>query len=173
MRIRTVTMIMLSFIPLVAQAKTPTHRELSASKVRYVKPISVRTMTPLPRRAGPRLGGNVVNWVAWKKLYCDNVDWNMTCNGSVSLEAPVGWQMCKPIWGTVTRGRGSPMFVATKNDAVHTSYWMHVEGSHDMFDRWGSNMDAYDVGAELIQAPTTAAERAAAGCWADGWSKAG
>ncbi len=49
-------------------------------------------------------------------------------------------------------------------DYVSVDYYLRSRGSHNWTDQWGSTVTGYDVGIKLIRAPTTPAQRKAAGC---------
>jgi hypothetical protein len=152
-----------------AQTKERPHQKLTAAQMHKTRVQTRHSKAKLPSRTAKRLTVNTVDYVVWDKVYCDNVAWNETCSGTLPFDAPSGWQMCKPFWGKVEAGRGGPTWRVTKVNSIRATYYMSVSGSGKWYDRWGSNLDVYNVGARLIEAPSTAAERKEAGCVDDGW----
>lgn len=109
-------------------------------------------------------GGSTFDWTAWSYWEC-TVNWQQYCVMDDTLKAPSGWQVCKPYYRIASAGKGGPTFSARMNpDYVTAVYHFYVEGSGKWWDQWGSHLRVEDVGVKLISAPTTPAQRQAAGC---------
>jgi hypothetical protein len=104
------------------------------------------------------------DWTIWEYWRC-TVDWRHYCEGRETAQAPSGWQVCKPFFRVASAGKGGPTFTARmRPDYVHVDYHFYVAGSGNVFDQWGSHLNVENIGMTIISAPTTPAERQAAGC---------
>ncbi len=114
-------------------------------------------------------GGDTLNWALYEYMKCP-AEWFQYCEQKVVEAAPSGWQVCKPYWGRIGAGKGGPTWRVRVEDYANVSFYQYANGSGNPVDQWGSNIDVYDIGMKIIRAPTTPAERAAAGCVDPGWT---
>ena len=110
--------------------------------------------------------------IVYSDIHC-SADWDQDCFGSIPVDAIPGWQICKPVWGNESHGGSAGYwFSATEYFAGDTTnprfkrllVWIKVSGSHDWFNRTGSNQNFQNLGARLINDSATVADRVAAGC---------
>lgn len=134
---------------------------LAGCQMQQIHPTISR---PAPAPSQTPQGATTYDWVAWEHWDC-SVNWDQYCQMEETLAAPNGWQVCKPFYRVAGAGKGGPTFRATMNpDYVTVHYYFYVRGSGKWYDKWGSNLRVEDVGMKIISAPTTPAQRAAAGC---------
>ena len=112
------------------------------------------------------------DWIAYNYYNC-SADWNQTCQGTLKIEAPAGWQACKALY-SVSGGRNSRSSVTPDNWYTNDpespdrfrayNFYIFAQGSGNIFDRWGSNLNMSNLGLRLIAAEARNRDRYIAGC---------
>lgn len=113
------------------------------------------------------------DWIKYVYVKCD-VRWNEKCEGNYDIDAPAGWQACKPLFNVAGLQQGAGYEVRPgswyTNDPESPdrfrrySYHIWAKGSGNLFDQWGSKVELTRVGIRIIPAAATNAQRYAEGC---------
>ena len=113
-----------------------------------------------------------VDWIKYEYVRC-KVKWDQRCSGEEIIEAPQGWQACKPLYSVSVQRRGS---YSVRPDKWYTNdpespdrfraykFNYSAVGSGNIFDREGGHMMLSDVGLRLISADANNHARYKAGC---------
>lgn len=100
--------------------------------------------------------------------------WDQNCKGSVPIDAPAGWQICKPIYSeTVKRGNAGYSFSPRSwytNDPESPDRFrslsldVYAFGNHNPLNHRSAHIHLSKVGAKLLPADANNADRYREGC---------
>jgi hypothetical protein len=117
--------------------------------------------------------GKTYDWMRYNWLKCD-AKWNGSCEGTVLLEAPQGWQACRLLYriGEVNGGAAFSTVQTSwyTNDPESPdrfrAFSIHLvaRGGGNPFDQKGVSVRLENVGIRLLPANATNADRYAEGC---------
>jgi hypothetical protein len=102
-----------------------------------------------------------------------NADWNQTCQGYFTLDAPSGYQICKFLDTVTTKNNGFDSFTPANFYSEDTgpirrfnSYGYNIgsTGSGNILDRWGGSFAVVNLGIRIIPSNKTLADKQSLGC---------
>lgn len=102
-----------------------------------------------------------------------SVSWDQTCEETIALKAPTGWQVCRLLY-TVTLRRGDTQIRIEPDDWIGSGYGtlgfrtyrmrFRVAGDGQLLDPDGADLILTDVGLDVVSDKLTASEREDRGC---------
>lgn len=109
------------------------------------------------------------NWV------CE-ADWDQNCEGSVTVNAPPGYQVCKALYRVTTSDGHDAWFNSTPQEFYPSdpqspdrfrsyTFQIHAFGNGNVFDHRGSKEVVEDIGMDLIPAGADNFTRYYEGCY--------
>ena len=118
---------------------------------------------------------DLVPYIAYESLTCE-AEWDQYCDtrGTLKIEAPANWQVCKPTYNVGSQGgdRGFDFWATSwyPDDKQRPSRFrafivrVWANGSGFPKDKWGSNIQLKDIGILMIPADADNDARRKAGC---------
>lgn len=114
-------------------------------------------------------------YVAYSNWVCD-ADWDQNCEGSVSVDALPGYQVCKVLYRVTTSDGHDAWFNATPAQFYPSdpqspdrfrsyTFQIHAFGNGNAFDHRGSKEVVEDIGMDLIPADADDFTRYYEGCY--------
>lgn len=117
----------------------------------------------------------VYRYIQYSEYTCD-VDWQHRCEGSVVVQAPTGYQVCRALFSVTYQGGHDAWHAETPtewylNDPQSpdrfraVEFKIHAFGSGSIFNQLGSRITLQEIGVSYISADADNFQRYAAGCW--------
>jgi hypothetical protein len=108
----------------------------------------------------------------YPQIIC-SVSWNQTCEDTITLRAPAGWQVCRILY-RVTERRGDTRIQVEPDDWIGSGHGtlgfrsyrvrFRAAGDGQLLDPDGAKLVLTDVGLDVVSDKLTASEREGRGC---------